>query len=37
METQPKISTTSDALCELHKYGADLEINEKVKENIENH
>jgi hypothetical protein len=34
VETQPKISTNSDTLCELHKCGASLEINEKVKENI---
>ncbi len=37
METQPKISTTSDTQCELYKCGAGLEINEKVKENIEIH
>jgi hypothetical protein len=34
METQPRISTTFDTLCELHKCGASLEINEKMKENI---
>jgi hypothetical protein len=34
VETQPKISTASDALCESHKCGASLEINEKEKENI---
>jgi hypothetical protein len=35
METQPKFLTTSSTLCELHKCGASLEINEKVKEYIE--
>ncbi len=34
METNPKISTASDALCELCKCGVGLEINEKQKENI---
>jgi hypothetical protein len=29
VETQPKISTTSNALCELHKCGVGLEINKK--------
>jgi hypothetical protein len=37
VETQPKFSTTSDALCELHKCGAGLEINKKMRENIEGH
>jgi hypothetical protein len=37
MENQPKISTTSDTLCELHKCGTCLEINKKLKENIKTH
>jgi hypothetical protein len=37
METQLKISTTFDTLCELYKCGAGLEINKKMKENIESH
>jgi hypothetical protein len=35
VETQPKISINFDTLCELHKCGASLEINKKVRENIE--
>jgi hypothetical protein len=37
METQPKISIATNALCESHKCGAGLEINEKEKENIKSH
>jgi hypothetical protein len=37
VETQPKISIDSNTLCELHKCGVGLEINEKVRENIESH
>jgi hypothetical protein len=37
METQLKISTTFDTLCGLYKCGAGLEINKKMKENIESH
>jgi hypothetical protein len=37
METQPKISTAFDTLCELHICGASLEIKKKVRENIESH
>jgi hypothetical protein len=36
VESQPKISTTFDALCELHKCGASLEIIEKEREIIKN-
>ncbi len=36
MKTQPKISTGCDTLCHLHKCSACLEINEKVKENLNN-
>jgi hypothetical protein len=35
MKTQPKIATSYDTLCQLHKCSACLEINEKVKENVE--
>jgi hypothetical protein len=35
VETQLKISTTINALCESRKCGASLEINEKERENIE--
>jgi len=37
VQTQPKISIASDALCELNKCGASLKINEKKRENIESH
>jgi hypothetical protein len=33
METNPKISTASDTLCELCKCGVGLDINKKEKEN----
>jgi hypothetical protein len=37
METQIKISTAFHALCESHKCGAGLEINEKERGNIKSH
>jgi hypothetical protein len=34
VESQPKISTTSYASCELHKFGTGLEINIRKREII---
>jgi hypothetical protein len=37
MKTQPKFFKGSISLCQLDKYSACLEINEKMRENEENH
>jgi hypothetical protein len=36
VKTQPNISIDCNTLCHLHKCSVGLEINEKMRENVEN-